>query len=199
MNNNNPVAQPPAIPGQNQELTGFNGAPTIQAENSMALAESSRAVAEIKAQMAVAKMYPRNEARACEKILTASKRLGMAEKAFYAFKRGTSMVNGETIHFAKMLASYWGNINYGFQELERGEGESTMQAYCIDMENNTRSVRVFVVKHERETKKGSYALTGQRDIYEQTANMATRRLRACIFDQIPSDIIEDAKNAVIIL
>ena len=51
---------------------------------------------------------------------------------------------------------------------------------------------MFKVKHVRDTKKGSSALTDSRDIYEATANFGARRLRACILSVIPGDVVERA-------
>jgi hypothetical protein len=47
---------------------------------------------------------------------------------------------------------------------------------------------VFTVRHRRDTKHGSYDITDERDIYEHVANMAARRLRACILGVIPGDV-----------
>ena len=46
--------------------------------------------------------------------------------------------------------------------------------------------------HTRDTKNGIQKLTAQRDIYENNANMAGRRLRARILAILPPDIIEAA-------
>jgi hypothetical protein len=50
----------------------------------------------------------------------------------------------------------------------------------------------FPVRHWRDTKKGGYALTDERDIYEVTANLAARRRRACILAVIPRSIADRA-------
>jgi hypothetical protein len=60
------------------------------------------------------------------------------------------------------------------------------------MEYNTRVEREFTQKHQRYTKKGTTKLTDPRDVYELVANHAARRLRACILNVLPSDIVEDA-------
>jgi hypothetical protein len=76
--------------------------------------------------------------------------------------------------------------------LEQRNGESTVEAFCWDVESNTRHVKTFQVKHERYTKKGSYRLEDPRDIYEMTANQGARRLRAAILAIIPGDVVESA-------
>jgi hypothetical protein len=49
-----------------------------------------------------------------------------------------------------------------------------------------------MVRHWRDTRTGGQELTAERDVYELIANMAQRRVRACIMGVIPGDIFEDA-------
>ena len=156
--------------------------------------EQSRAVAETQAAMLVSKKFPRDENLACQKIITACQRPGLAESGMYAYKRGSTLVTGASIRLAEVLAKYWGNITYGFRETGRTGITSEIEVFCWDMENNVRATRSFTVKHWRDTKKGGYALTAERDIYELIANNAQRRVRACILEMIPGDIVEDAEN-----
>jgi len=51
---------------------------------------------------------------------------------------------------------------------------------------------VFTVKHWRDTKSGGYAVTDERDIYEVTANFASRRVRACLEAVVDGDVIQTA-------
>ena len=60
------------------------------------------------------------------------------------------------------------------------------------MENNVRVSRKFVVKHWRDTKSGGYNIKDERGKYELIANMAQRRVRACILEIIPPDFKEAA-------
>ncbi|MFA8313726.1 hypothetical protein ACEPT2_31880, partial [Burkholderia pseudomallei] len=62
----------------------------------------------------------------------------------------------------------------------------------IDTQTRTRKSIAFPVSHWRDTKQGGYALKDERDIYELCANMAQRRVRACIEAVIPTDVIEAA-------
>ena len=66
-----------------------------------------------------------------------------------------------------------------------------MQAYAWDLETNAQSVQNFTNPHQREQGKKMVTLTSQRDIYENNANMATRRLRARILAILPSWFVED--------
>jgi len=169
---------------------------TIQKTPSMVSAEAQRSAKEVEAMMFVAKQFPRNENDAFKKIMQSCERTSLAEKALYAYPKGGTLVKGVSIHLAKTMARSWGNLDFGIKELSQENGESIVQAYCWDMETNTREQKIFSVKHTRDTKaKGKITLTDSRDIYELVANMGARRLRACILGVIPSDIVEEAQTA----
>lgn len=154
--------------------------------------EASRAIAEAQGKLVIAKRFPRNEVAAYAKAMEACQRPSMAAKAFYSFPRGGQTVEGPTIRFAEELARCWGNIDYGIKELSQDDGKSEMQAYAWDLETNAQSVQNFTNPHQREQGKKMVALTSQRDIYENNANMATRRLRSRILAILPSWFVEDA-------
>lgn len=163
-------------------------------QSSMTSVEQSRAIAEIQAAMAIAQRFPRDETAAHLKIIKNCKRLSFAESAGYSLKRGGQIVSGPSIRMAEMMAANWGNLFYGFKELSRTNDSSEVEAYCWDLETNVKSVRSFTVKHIRDKNTGNVALTSERDKYELIANMAQRRVRACIFEIIPGDIKEDAER-----
>lgn len=152
----------------------------------------SRQAQEVQAAMVIAKKFPRNEFESFNRIVKACQRKGLAEKSMYEYKRGDTRVTGPSIRLAEAMAQNWGNIDYGIIELEQKTGESQVMAYAWDLETNTRQTKIFSVPHMRATKKGNYALTDPRDIYELVANQGARRLRACILGVIPGDVIESA-------
>ena len=153
--------------------------------------EASRAIAEAQGKLVIAKRFPRDEVSAYAKAMEACQRPTMAEKAFYSFPRGNQTVEGPTIRFAEELARCWGNIDYGIKELSQDDGKSEMQAYAWDLETNAQSVQNFTNLHQREVGKKMQKLTSLRDIYENNANMATRRLRSRILAILPSWFVED--------
>jgi hypothetical protein len=154
--------------------------------------ESSRAIAEAQGKLVIAKRFPRDEIEAFAKVMTACQRRSLAEKAFYSYPRGGETVQGPTIRFAEELARCWGNLDYGIKELSQGNGTSEMQAYCWDLETNTMSIQNFTNPHRKEVKNTIKELTSLRDIYENNANMAARRLRARILAVLPSDLVDEA-------
>ena len=163
--------------------------PSVEALTAVA---SSREVAEAQGAIAVAKRFPRNEIEAVDRILVACQRPALAEGAMYTYAKGGTDITGPSIRLAETMIRLWGNASYGIRELENRNGESVIEAFAIDLETNVRQVKVFTVKHERNTKKGTYKLEDSRDIYENLANFGARRLRACILGLIPGDIIEAA-------
>jgi hypothetical protein len=172
----------------------FTGSSTSvrQSTNAAAQSDQQRAVAEVQAAMMIARMNPRDQIAAMDRILNACARPTLADAAVYTYSKGGSDVSGPSIRLAEAMAQAWGNMQFGIRELDQVNGESTVQAYAWDVETNTRREITFQVTHTRHTKKGSYKLTDPREIYELVANQGSRRLRACILAVIPGDVTEAA-------
>lgn len=182
--------------------TAFDGpsdpntfAPTRPQSQPQALVAASqqREIAEVQAAIMMARMNPRDERAAMDRILQACTRPSLAESALYSYSRGGSDVTGPSIRLAEVLAQNWQNFDFGIRELEQRDGESTVEAYAWDVQNNVRQKKVFQVAHIRYSRnKGNTVLSDPRDIYEIVANQGARRLRACILGVIPGDVIEAA-------
>lgn len=163
-------------------------------ESVTAAMATTRQAQEVQAAMVVAKRFPRDERTSCDRILNACARRSLAESAIYSYSRGGTEVTGPSIRLAECIAQNWGNIDFGYIELEQRNGESQVMAYAWDLETNTRQSKVFSVPHRRVTRNGAYPLTDPRDIYEMVANQAARRVRSCILAVIPGDVIEAAQK-----
>lgn len=173
----------PAFPAK-PAPTGINaGAVTV---------ESERAIAEAQGRLTIAKRFPRDETVAFQRVVNACSRMSLAESAMYAYPRAGQTVTGPSIRLAEELARCWGNISYGIAELSRGEGYSEMEAWASDDETNVRTSQKFTVRHIRDTKGGGKQLSDERDVYELTANMGGRRLRARILAVLPTHIKDEA-------
>lgn len=190
MENNEIIVQEQQLPNMPSVNSGVT-VPSNNVNQGTVLIEQSRAIAEAQGKLVIAKRFPRDEVQAYAKAMEACQRPAMAEKAFYSFPRGGQVVEGPTIRFAEELARCWGNIDYGIKELSQDEGKSEMQAYAWDLETNAQSVQNFTNPHAREVGKKMQTLTSQRDIYENNANMATRRLRSRILAILPSWFVEE--------
>ncbi len=157
--------------------------------------EQERAIAEAQGRLIIAQKFPRDQYKAFELMKAACQRKGFAKSAFYSYPRGSQKVSGPTIRLAEELARCWGNVDYGLRELSNREGVSEMEAYAWDMERNTVTKQQFTVRHirdRREDSGGARELTDQRDIYEITANMGARRMRARILAILPDDFVDAA-------
>jgi len=153
---------------------------------------SAYAVAEAQGKLILAKRFPRDEGVAFDKLMDACSRTGLAGVAIYQYKRGGQAVSGPSIRLAEELLRCWGNCESGLRELSRKPGESEMEAFAWDYETNNLSTQRFTVKHIRDKSEGNVSLSSERDIYEITANMGQRRVRARILAVLPSDLVEAA-------
>ena len=168
----------------NPQLTGVYG--------SMAPAVA-REVAQVQGQIMMAKAYPRNMDTVIAKVESACSRKTLAEHALYTYARGGTDISGPTIRLMEALASAYGNIKAGYEVVESDDDKSRIRAYAYDMESNTVIERNFDVEHIRYTKmEGRKRLIDPRDIYEKIANDSARRVRACLQQIIPGDIVDYA-------
>jgi hypothetical protein len=176
------------------DVNGFKPV-NIQASGNVAIG-ASRESQEVFGAIMSAKHFPRDKFTAVNNILEACGRYSLAEQAEYKFPRGNQTVSGPTIRLAEIIAQTWGNLDYGVREIERKEDESIMQAYCWDLQTNTRRTMNFTVRHYRDSKaKGKTKLSDERDIYEAVANNGARRLRSCILSIVPGDVTDKAVAA----
>jgi hypothetical protein len=158
---------------------------------------AQRESAQVQAQLVAAKRFPRDEMAALDRIINSCTRESLAAVSQYSYSKGGSDIAGPSIKLAQAIAQQWGNIDAGWREIDRYQdgdevGVSVIEAYAWDIENNYRVPRVFNVRHWRDTRSGGYPIKDEREIYELCANMASRRVRACILSVIPGDIIDEA-------
>lgn len=177
---------------------------------------SNAAVTSVLASIWIAKQFPRDLAEVTARMNQACSRLTLAQSATYAFPRGGTTVEGPSIRLAETLIGAWGNAEAGWKEVGRhwdpkgadgnGCNVSECVAYCFDKETNVRREISFSVPHTRDKnetdsrgeKTGKMlrvALGNERDIYELCANMASRRIRACILQVLPAWLAEEALTA----
>jgi hypothetical protein len=160
--------------------------------------DQARAMAEVQAAFIIAKRYPRDVNIAYTRIIESCKRQSLAEQALYAYPRGKEIVEGPSIRLAEVLAQCWGNLDWGLRELAQTEGQSEVEAFCIDLETNTRRSVTFAVPHVRYSKERGRQRLGDdpRDTYEVVANQGARRARACVLAVIPGDIVDAAVEQI---
>lgn len=154
--------------------------------------QESATLAEIKGKMYLARQFPRDTELAMQRTLQECQQRSLAEAAQYEYKRGDTAVRGPSIRLVEVLARNWGNIAYGVREVESTAEGTLVEAYAWDLETNVADNKVFTVKNERSTKNGSYKLKDSRDIYENMANNAARRKRACMLSVLPGWYVDAA-------
>lgn len=169
---------------------------TIPAATQATAVEQARAVAEVAAAVKVAQDFPRDMTRAIERMRLACSQRSLADRAFYSLPRAGGRVEGSTVHLARELASCYGNLDYGIRELRRDDeaGESEMQAWAWDQENNVRSSRSFVVPHARMKNKRREALTDLADVANNNNSVAARSVRETIFTVLPVWFVAEAEE-----
>lgn len=155
--------------------------------------EQARATAEVQAAVLVAQSVPRDTARALGEMRDSCARTGLAERAFY---KVTNRGSGPSVHLARELARIWGNIDYGVVELRRDDeaGESEIRAYAWDQQTNVRSVRSFIVPHQRMASGKRKPLTDLGDVYLNNQNIGARAVRECIFTVLPTWFVDEAQG-----
>jgi hypothetical protein len=174
---------------ENQSLaTQVQNNPTTKSDVGAALA--TRQAQEVQAAVIMAKRFPRDWVEVERKLIQSCKRPKLAEIAIYEYPRGGTKVTGPSIRLAEAAAQAMGNIDFGWTEIQRLEDESICTAYAWDIENNIRRATTFSVPHYRDTKQGKKRLSDDRDIYEMCANQASRRMRGCILQVVPGDLVD---------
>jgi len=162
----------------------------LQVSSDVGAALATRQAQEVQAMVVMAKRFPRDIVEVEKKLIQACKRPKLAEIAVYEYPRGGTKVTGPSIRLAEAAAQAMGNIDFGWTEIQRLEDESICMAYAWDIENNIRRTTTFSVPHYRDTKQGKKRLTEDRDIYEMCANQASRRMRGCILQVVPGDLVD---------
>lgn len=162
----------------------------LTTKSDVGAALATRQAQEVQAAVVMAKRFPRDWVEVESKLIMSCKRPKLAEIAVYEYPRGGTKVTGPSIRLAEAAAQAMGNIDFGWTEIQRLEDESICTAYAWDIENNIRRTTTFSVPHYRDTRQGKKRLSDDRDIYEMCANQASRRMRGCILQVVPGDLVD---------
>ena len=159
---------------------------------SMMGVEAQRELGEIQAKIFLARQFPRDVTVCIDNIITACKDPKLAEAAQYSFERGGSEVKGASIRLLEVIGQHWGNLLTGVKEISRSDTGATAKSFAWDLETNVADEKIFDTTFIRNTKRGSYQVTDERDRYEMVANNGARRKRACMQAVIPAYVIDAA-------
>ena len=164
---------------------------TEQETQALSISEQARTRGTIEAALTVAAARPRNEQQAIARLMTSCQRVRLAESAVYTYSKGGTDITGPSITLVVQVALAWGNLDWGYRELSRGRGESTVEAYAWDQQSNAKYTRQFVVPH-RIRVGGRQRQLREDELADWIANQAQRRVRTCLENVIPRDVIDEA-------
>ncbi len=168
------------------------GAPAM---SGMLPAAAAARMAEVQVSANFARQCPRSVMRAREGIAEACKSGRFAENAEYSYSKGGTDITGASIDLLKAIAIEWRNIQYGWEIVTTEGMFSTVRAFAWDVERNVPSSITFRVRHWIDTRGGGRACRDERETYELIANQASRRVRACLENVVPSYIVDEALDA----
>ncbi|MEL6716575.1 MAG: hypothetical protein AAFP86_22545, partial [Planctomycetota bacterium] len=183
-----PIASPTHAPAENAATLG--------------LAEAKRA--DIESRLSYAAARPRNEDAAMERLFRACNRPTLAAKAEYSIPRKKDgeqiFITGPSVHLAREAARCFGHIEYGFEELPSEDGWIHFRAYAWDLETNARvfeedrfsSLVPKKVWQNRQYVRTDYVEPTEQQRRELIARRASIKVRNCILNVIPADVIDEA-------
>lgn len=177
---------------------GMEGTPNVPQTNQIAMQSMiAKEQSKIQGQIFMAKQFPREIGTVMNKIKSSCERVSLAKIAEYEYPRGGQKITGASIRLLEVVAQCYGNISYSWKELNRNmeTHNSTVLAFAWDLESNLYSELEFDVPHFRTSKNGGrQLLTDDRDIYELISNQASRRVRRCLENVVPRDIVDEARE-----
>lgn len=154
--------------------------------------DAARVASETQAMILMAHQNPRNHKDVLRAMQEACGRLRLAEQATYRFPRGKQSVTGPTIRLVEALAAAYGNIDAGWRVLEQDGQDARVEAYAWDMERNLRKRLEWWMRVARDVGERVVDVHGERDRYEVIASQAQRRVRACLLNILPFDLVDEA-------
>ncbi len=154
--------------------------------------DAARVASETQAMVVMARAKPRNYLEVLRAIRVACSRPRFAEHATFRFPRGKTHVSGPSIRLMEALVAAYTNVDAGWRVLETEHNRARVEAYAWDLEANVRKRIEFWVRLARDVGDKVVDVTSERDKYEVVASAAQRRVRACIQNLLPFDLIDEA-------
>ncbi len=129
-----------------------------------------------------AKNFPRSISKFRQDAMTmATIDAEVAASCFYKLSRGGKIIEGPSVRLAEIVASAWGNFNFGARIIEEGERYVVAQGIAHDLERN---VRTTVEVRRRITNKEGVRFND--DMIAMTCNAASSiALRNAVFKAVP--------------
>jgi hypothetical protein len=153
--------------------------------------------AEIDAQIATAKNFPRSLTQFLKRALTlATISQEVAESCEYGLPRANKIIKGPSVRLAEIIVSSYGNVRAGTRVVQNNGRQIVAQAVCHDLETNvaiTIEVTRSIMQHEKvwDNAQRKYINTGRmvpmnEDMQTLAGNAAASiALRNAIFRVVP--------------
>jgi hypothetical protein len=170
----------------------------VEVSTSQLPALDSRQRAELDNQITTAKAYPRSVKRFMDEAMAlATLNEDVAASCIYALPRGGKPIEGPSARLAEIVASAWGNLNFGARVVSTDARFVTAQGVARDLERNVTVT--FEVQRRITDKKGGRF---NDDMIVVTSNAASSiALRNCVFKVVPKafwgPIYEAARMAAV--
>ena len=182
----------------------------IELAPSQAMAEAQF---DIQSAITIARRFPRDEIVAEKKLIKSAERPVFADEAIYSYPRGYKQVNGERVRnyvegpsvvLAREAARIWGNIRYGLEVTYDDDENRGVRAYAYDMETNVKVtmedsfgklIQRKIYANGRGTGETKWKVADERELRELTNRRGAICIRNCILQVIPSDIVDNVRNA----
>ena len=157
----------------------------LQVSNMESLNALTRA--EVDAQIATAKAYPRNLSQVLNNIETlATMDEETAAACFYMLRRQGKLIEGPSVRMAEIIASSWGNIRVQARIISNDGKMITAQGVCHDLESN---YAVSAEVKRRITDKNGK--TYSEDMQVVTGNAACSiAMRNALFKVVPGALVK---------
>lgn len=174
---------------------------TLPAGSPKTQAMSARHIEEVRAQIVVAKQFPRNEEELRVKALAACKRSTFADKALYSFRKGEAVIEGPTIRMAETLSRLWTNIRSGGDVVSDTSKSRTVLCWAWDLQTNVRTdmeiaFEKVVYRRQTKNKPAGWYKANERDVFEMTNRNIAKGRRNCIIQTLPWELVDECIAAV---
>ncbi len=175
--------------GENQETETLT--PEVEVVSNSAL--STIVSAEIDMQISTAKKYPRDLGR----VLSNIKKLATitqdtAASCFFSIPRAGKYIQGNSIRFAEIVASQYGNVRTGYRVLEHNGKTIRAQGMCHDLETNY----LFTAEEEKNITDKNGKIFNQDMITMTGKSCQAIALRNAIFKVIPMALLAEMEMEI---
>ena len=153
----------------------------------------------VKAQIAIARSFPRNQHQAASDALASCERPALAADAAYSFPRGGSRVTGPSVVLAREIARCWGNIRYGLRIVSvyrtaEGQERVRIRGTAHDLQTNA-----FVENEDdfanliqrRQDGRVVWIKPDERDFRELVNRRGAILVRNAILQILPPDLVDE--------